>query len=191
MASWTTGARWRRRAWLQAAAAIVVLARVPASAQQPAASRLRTLAVLDVELLDDHGNPETQAAQVVRLRAAGTQLRRELAERGLYRLVDTAPAQPVIDRLRSEQAFLHRCDWCPADIGRALGAELVMTTWVQKVSELILNFNVQIHEVSSGRLIFTKSVDMRGNNDVSWTRAVRYLVRDMAEKRAQRPGYGQ
>ena len=62
---------------------------------------------------------------------------------------------------------------------------------MQKVSELILNFNVQIHDVPAGKVIFSKSVDMRGNEDESWRRAVRYLVRDMAEKRAVNPAYGQ
>jgi hypothetical protein len=43
--------------------------------------------------------------------------------------------------------------------------------------------------VPAGKVIFSKSVDMRGNADESWQRAVRYLVRDMAEKRANNPGY--
>jgi hypothetical protein len=67
----------------------------------------------------------------------------------------------------------------------------VMGTWVQKVSELILNLNVQIFDVEADRIIFSKSVDLRGNDDVSWARAVRYLVRDMAEKRERNPRYGQ
>jgi hypothetical protein len=32
---------------------------------------------------------------------------------------------------------------------------------------------------------------MRGNDDVSWQRAVRFLVRDMQDKRAANPAYGQ
>jgi hypothetical protein len=76
-------------------------------------------------------------------------------------------------------------------VGRQLGVDLVMTPWVQKVSELILNVNVQIFDVPAGRIIFSKSVDMRGNDDESWRRAVRFLVRDMAEKRAIDPKYGQ
>jgi hypothetical protein len=66
-----------------------------------------------------------------------------------------------------------------------------MTPWVQKVSELILNLNVQIYDVKADRVLFSKSVDMRGNENQSWTRAVRYLVRDMAEKRERNPSYGQ
>jgi Protein of unknown function (DUF2380) len=50
---------------------------------------------------------------------------------------------------------------------------------------------VQIVEVKTAEPMFSKSVDMRGNEDVSWSRAVRYLVRDMAEKREVHPRYGQ
>ena len=39
---------------------------------------------------------------------------------------------------------LYRCDDCAEQVGTQLGVELVMTPWVQKVSELILNLNVQI-----------------------------------------------
>jgi hypothetical protein len=47
-----------------------------------------------------------------------------------------------------------------------------------------------VYDVKAGRPILSKSVDMRGNDDVSWRRAVRFLVRDMAEKRERNPHYG-
>ena len=163
-----------------------------AFAQGPApATALRSIAVLQVELLDEQDNPATKDAQVVRLRNALLQLREELGTRGLYRVVDPGPTQALQEKLRAQQEFFYRCDDCAAQVGQQLGVDLVMTPWVQKVSELILNFNVQIFDVPAGKVIFTKSVDMRGNEDASWQRAVRYLVRDMAEKRALNPKYGQ
>ena len=45
--------------------------------------------------------------------------------------------------------------------------------------------------VKADKVAFTKSVDMRGNNDESWTRAVSYLGRDIAERREHNPRYGQ
>jgi hypothetical protein len=156
----------------------------------PATAASRSILVLEFELVDDHDNPLTKAAQEIRLRNAGVQLRRELAERQLYRVADPEPTLPLQRELRRQQEFLYRCDDCAAQAGRVAGADLVMQTWVQKVSELILNLNVQIYDVAAGRVVFTKSVDMRGNDDVSWNRAVRFLVRDMAEKRERNPRYG-
>lgn len=63
--------------------------------------------------------------------------------------------------------------------------------WVQRVSELILNINVEVREVATDRIVLSKSVDLRGNNDESWTRALRFMLRDWAEKRARNPRYGQ
>lgn len=155
-----------------------------------AGAALRRLAVMDVELVDDQNTPATRAATEARLPRATAQLQQELAARGLYRVVDPAPARSLQQRLRAQQAYLYRCADCAEQVGRLLGVDFVMTAWVQKVSELILNFNVEIHEVGTGRIVLSKSVDLRGNEDASWTRAVRYLVRDMAEKRARNAHYG-
>ena len=155
------------------------------------AAPLRSLAVLDFELVDEQNNPLTKAAQLLRLAQATAQIQRELAERGLYRVLDAAPSAGLQAKLRDQQEYLYRCDDCADQVGRLLGAELVMATWVQKVSELILNLNVQIYDVKAQQVLLSKSVDMRGNDDTSWTRAVRYLVRDMADKRARNPRYGQ
>ena len=182
-----------RRVWLVRGVAGVVAAGLAVGwrSARAQAGALRSLTVLDFELVDDQNNPLTKAAQVLRLRNATAQLQRELAEQGLYRIVDPAPSQALLGRLREQQEFLYRCDDCAAQVGTLLGVELVMVTWVQKVSELILNLNVQILDVKTEQVVFTKSVDMRGNDDVSWMRAVRFLVRDMAEKRARNPRYGQ
>lgn len=174
-------------------AGMLGVAWLPVRAQSDgvAPNTLRTLAVLDFELVDEQNNPLTKAAQEVRLRNATRQLQQELGERRLYRVVDPAPSVELQRKLRSEQEYLFRCDDCADQVGRLLGVDLVMATWVQKVSELILNLNVQIYDVKAQKVVFSKSVDMRGNEDVSWTRAVHYLVREMAEKREHNPRYGQ
>jgi hypothetical protein len=186
------GSRTKRRSWLKlASAAVLQLAGLPARSQQDrAAAQLPSILVLEFDLIDEHVNPLTIAAQEVRLRNAALQLQRELAQRNLYRVADPAPVAQLQRELRLQQEFMHRCDDCARQIGELAGVDLVMQTWVQKVSELILNLNVQIYDVKARRPILTKSVDMRGNDDVSWTRAVRFLVRDMAEKRERNPKYG-
>jgi hypothetical protein len=57
---------------------------------------------------------------------------------------------------------------------------------VQKVSNLILNINIYLRDVHTGRLIAAMSADLRGNTDESWSRATSYLVRN----RLLAPGYG-
>ncbi len=162
-----------------------------AQPERAAAPKPRSIVVLDFELVDDQNNPLTKAAQEVRLRNATAQIQRELSERGLYQVLDPAASQALQRSLREQQEYLYRCTGCAEQVGKLVGADLAMTTWVQKVSELILNVNVEVHDVKTEKVLLSKSVDLRGNDDVSWSRAVRFLVRDMAEKRERNPKYGQ
>ena len=50
--------------------------------------------------------------------------------------------------------------------------------------------NIEIREVATNRVALVKSVDMRGNNDESWIRTVRFLVRDIDDRRQANPRYG-
>ena len=181
----------KRRHALATALSLAFVGAGTLTARAQPARPLRSLVVLDFELVDDQNNPLTKAVQLVRLRTATQQLQQELTERRLYRVADAAPSQPLQRSLREQQEYLYRCDDCADQIGRQSAVELVMSTWVQKVSELILNVNVQVYDVAAQKVVFSKSVDMRGNDDVSWRRAVSYLVRDMAEKRERNPNYGQ
>jgi hypothetical protein len=179
-----------RRPFLAGIAAALGAVTLPGHAQSAAPGTLRSIAVIDFELVDDQNNPGTKEATLARLPRATALLQRELTAHRLYRVVDPAASAALQARLRQQQEYIYRCDDCVLQIGTLLGVDLAMSTWVQKVSELILNLNVQIHSMQTGKLILSKSVDMRGNQDTSWDRAVTYLVRDMAAKRAVNPDYG-
>ncbi|EHR71885.1 Protein of unknown function (DUF2380) [Burkholderiales bacterium JOSHI_001] len=151
----------------------------------------RSLVVAGFELLEDHPQPELAAEHARRLAAVEAQLRQGLAGAGLYRLVDTDASRAAIDKLRGEHAHLFDCAGCAQEIGQAAGADIVLLGWVQKVSQLILNLNVELRDTASDRVLLNKSVDMRGNNDLSWQRATNFMLRDWVEKRAANPAYGQ
>jgi hypothetical protein len=163
-----------------AAAVVLGVFSTPCAAERP----LPTLAVLDFELIDDtqDNNPETLTAQQKRLTLISEQLRKEFNDAGLYRVLDNAPATDYIAKLKSALE-LHACNGCELDIGKKLGADFVLTAWVQKVSNLILNINIEIKDVASGQTILNKSVDIRGNTDQSWSRGISYMVRGMVEKK--------
>jgi hypothetical protein len=136
--------------------------------------------VLDFELVDDQGT--AGADEFRRLAQASTQLREELAQAGLYQIVDLAPAAEIIAAKRNSVAYLYTCNDCAEAIGGALGVDRVMFAWVQKVSNLILNINVEQRNLRSGTIELVTSVDVRGNTDQSWQRGVRYLVRRVKER---------
>ena len=162
------------------AAAAVAAAREPAMREQPSARR-PVLAVLDVELSGDLGGPELVGEHEARLKMASTRLRDDLARTGLYELADNAPAQDVINRLKSQQRYLHDCNGCDLEVGRQLGADQVLVAWVYRVSGLILTLTYEIHDVATAQTTTRKSFDFRGDNDAAWTHAIDYMVRDLKE----------
>jgi hypothetical protein len=145
------------------------------------AAELKTIAVLDFDLVDDQHELSPATVEYQRLRTIRDQLQDELDRNGLYRVVDRAPAADLI-RMHQSNFQLHECNGCELDIARALHADRVLVGWVQKVSNLILNINIQIEDAATGAVLLNKSVDLRGNTDETWRRGISYLVRSMVEK---------
>lgn len=146
-----------------------------------AAGQLPAVAVLDFELIDEQHELAPATTEYARLDLITGRLRSELQSKGLYRVLDTGAAQPMIDALRARQN-LRDCNGCELDIAKALKADRVLLGWVQKVSNLILNINIRVEDVATGTVVLQKSVDIRGNTDDSWRHGIDALVRDMVEK---------
>jgi len=156
-----------------------------ATAGEPDSSAPRIAAVMEFELIDDmrdYERPEVKEAQNRRIDLISDALRQELRQRGMYRIADNSEAEDLISGLKAQQE-LRDCNGCEIDIGRALGADVIIIGWVQKVSNLILNINIEVKEVSSGRMLYVKSVDLRSNSDNSWLRGIRYMVNSIEEKK--------
>ena len=139
---------------------------------------------MDFELVNEMRDYETEAsraAQLQRLTLISDALRKEFDQRGMYRIVDNAAAAKLIAEQKARQD-LRNCNGCELDIGRALDADLIILAWVQKVSNLILNVNIEVKDVASGKTLYTKSVDLRGNTDKSWLRGIHYMLDSIAEK---------
>src|ERR1700720_4836472 len=158
--------------------ALIILMSAPAYAE-PA-----KIAVFDFELVDTSLQGEVdgpRADEQRRLREAGDQLRKALADSGKFIVLDIAPVHAA-----AHASNLQACGGCDVQYAQRLGADLAITGVVQKVSNLILNINIYLRDVHSGRLVTVASADMRGNTDESWSRAMTYLVRN----RLLAPNYG-
>ena len=104
-----------------------------------------------------------------------------MSESGKFQIVDISPVN-----VAAHQSNLQACGGCDVKLARQLDADLEMTGLVQKVSNLILNINLYLRDVHTGRLVAAASADMRGNTDESWTRTMRYLINE----RLLAPNYG-
>jgi hypothetical protein len=163
-------------------AQLVVLLTLMISA--PARADPPKLAVFDFELVDTSLQGEVDGPrkdEQARLMRVGDQVRKELAESGKFDLLDISPVNAA-----AHGSNLQACGGCDVQYARRLDADLAITGVVQKVSNLILNINIYLRDVHSGRLVTSMSVDLRGNTDESWSRATSYLLRN----RLLAPNYG-
>jgi hypothetical protein len=143
---------------------------------------LKTLLMLDFEIIRPTEDPSAVSAENARLEMISKQLRQEFIDRNFYAVLDRAPLQGRLDDLRA-RFRLYDCNGCDLDIAKAANADRVLTAWVQKVSNLILNINIEIKDARTGETVLVKSVDIRGNTDQSWSRGINHMVRSMVDKR--------
>lgn len=163
---------------LPAFAVLMLLVSTPARADTP------KLAIFDFELLDTSLEGEMrgpQADERDRLILISDQVRKQLTESGKFQLLDISPVKAA-----AEGSNLQACGGCDVDYAQKIGADLVITGVMRKISTLILNLTIFVRDVHTGQLITAMNADFRGNTDESWTRATSYLVRN----RLLAPNYG-
>ena len=162
------------------------------------AQHAKRLLILPFDMVDsslqgdmNHGPLEADVARLQRTEAV---VHRALDEQPDFNVIRDAP---VADRIRDAQRtyrYLYACNGCETDLGKAADADLVMTGWVQKVSNLIININAALYDVETGATVGGASVDMRGNTDTAWRDAALYLVQhsllDNYHARRKTSGHG-
>lgn len=160
---------------------LILIATQPALAE----SLPKSIVVMDFDLQDDtaiQGGPVDAEAQEKRLRLILAELKKQLTEKNLYRVIDNANIAADIAKAQ-EKTALSECNGCEVDIAKKAGAERVMACWVDKVSNLIINVNVGVKDVKTSQILYVRSADLRGNTDDSWLRAVKRVARDIEEQK--------
>ncbi len=130
-------------------------------------------AVFDLELVDSTTDG-TSDPQIERLKKASAELRKYLLDSGQVTIVDNTPQAAQIEK----NLPLRNCHECDLDIAKALGADVEVTTALQKNSNLILSFSGSIKDVKTGKVLRTGVVAVRGNNDDMWTHGMKFLVKE-------------
>ncbi len=164
--------------------ALVALVALILLASMPARAAPLKLAIFDFELLDTSLEGEMrgpQAHEHDRLIHISDLVRTQLKDSGKFQLLDISPVKAAADG-----SNLQACGGCDVQFAQRIGADLVMTGVIKKISTLILNLTIFVRDVHTGQLITGMNADFRGNTDESWTRATNYLVRN----RLLAPNYG-
>ena len=146
------------------------------SASEPARIVVFDAAIVDTSLEGEllGKNPD----ETRRLKELGEQVRDGLTASGKYYVLDTTPVAQALNKTLDRVHYLHDCNECELPIAKSLDAQQSMVMWVQKVSNLILNFNIVIKDVHSGKVVKSSFVDIRSNTDKSWQKGIDYMLRN-------------
>jgi len=155
------------------AAALIAVGTMSASPAE--AADAQSIAFLGVHLQNDNAGFEpTSDAERARMAKVESLFKADLEATQKFHFVDV-PAD--IQKRISTGQKIGACGGCEIDYGKHLNARLVTWIEVQKVSNLILNLNVFVADVSTAKFVFKQSVDIRGNTDESWTRSLSFLMK--------------
>jgi hypothetical protein len=116
----------------------------------------------------------TTNSELHRLDMLNELFRERLDNSGRFKIV---PVPPDTQQRIAAGPEISGCNGCERDYAKSIGADWAAWGTVQKVSNLILNFNLYMEDAASGKLEFVKSVDIRGNTDESWRHGLDYMLR--------------
>lgn len=136
------------------------------------------LAILPFEINDTSGEVGTAARHDAMLGGLTGFSGERIAAAGLYEVVPQEQVAKAVAEV-NPGTYLRACNGCELDIARRAGAGAVMIGWVWKVSTLIGTLHVEIKDVATGRTIYAKVFDFRGDNQKAWERATDYMVGTM------------
>lgn len=140
---------------------ILLLALMPLSA--PA----ETVAILPVKLLDTSGEiRDQQRDHARRMTILADAMRAELGDSVMIPPEALAACRPQTSE-------------CLLDLAAGAGGDRALFVVAQKTSTLILQLFANLVDLGDNRVILSREMNFRGDNDEAWRRAGRFLGRQM------------
>ena len=159
--------------------ACMLLPALPVSAAEP-----ESVVVLDTEVIIDNKprNAPDRPGELERGRYMTAHLRKAFELSDAYKLVELDKAGDLVQELKDSRKYLHKCEPCARRIGQALDVDYVATSWVQVVSNLIINLNLVLRDGQTGKVIKTSFNDIRGNNNSTWRGGTNFNLENFFEE---------
>jgi Protein of unknown function (DUF2380) len=137
-----------------------------------------SLAVIELDYIDTSGEVRDQRADHARrLKAFEESLRDDLAMSGKFRIVAFDCLPNSCPRSTAPPAEL-------AAQAEKAGAAYVLFGGIHKESMLIQWAKIEILDVGKQKIVFDRLLSFRGDDDMAWRRAERFLARDILEQDA-------
>lgn len=120
------------------------------------------------------GEKKATAEEAARLKMVHQKFVEQLTATGKYQAVDLASFDAEITAAQP----LYNCNECDIDIAKKAGAELLITTVLDKVSETHLNMLMTMRNAQTGAVVRNLQVVIQGNTDDTWLHGARWLLKN-------------
>ena len=150
-----------------------VLALITVNALVADAEAKKKVVVFDFEIADTSGEGELPE-HPSRIQLVTELLKEMLRDSGRFEIVSTAPESEQIQ----SRLPLRNCNGCETDIAKDLGADYAFLGRISKVSTLIMSVSISVTDTERDVPVRAVRVGIRGDTDESWSRGVRYVVKN-------------
>jgi len=158
--------------------AVLIAIATPSLSKAAEQTQVPSLIVLPFELEDTSGEIGPADRHDAMLTRLTTLVREEIASAQLYRVVPQGATDQAVAAVNSG-TFLRNCNGCELDIAKRAGADDVLIGWIYKVSTLVLTLHIDIKDAATGKTIYARVFDFRGDNERAYAHAAQTLVRSL------------
>ncbi len=120
------------------------------------------------------GPAKPSPEEAARLKVVNDELAMLVGKDSRYDVIDHSSISKDIEAA----APLNACNGCEIDLSKKIGGEIAFTGLIDKASATLLNMQIGVLDVASGKVLRTASVVIQGNTDEAWLRAVRWLMKN-------------
>ena len=125
--------------------------------------------------------PQSNAEDQRRLIMVADELKSLMQKDGRFEVLDLKPIAAEIEKASP----FNQCNGCEVPIADKAGADLVVTGFVDKVSDALLSLQLFVRDVKKGELKQSMSVAVIGNTDELWLHGLHWLWRNKLKPQDQ------
>ncbi len=155
------------------ASLVILLLFIGVSFNTQAEDLKKKAVVFDFEIEDTSGEGQ-RPEHPARIQTVTQLLKELLLVRGNFDIVSVEPEAELIQK----NYPLRKCNGCETKIASRLGADYAFLGRIHKVSSLIMAVAITVTDTHRNVPVRAVRVGIRGDTDESWTRGVRYIVKN-------------
>lgn len=136
------------------------------------------LVVMDYQIVGNQSSGSFENTHRQRLDMADAALRNGLEKKPQYDLIASEESKAYSLKVK-EAHQNNNCKGCEIAFAKQINAKLILAPWVFRLSNLVLTMHFELIDAASGKRLYKKALDFRGDNDQAWRRAIDYFLKEV------------